>query len=207
MIAVRSVAQVRSAEERAFRDVPEGALMQRAAHALSVSCARLITDATGRVVGSRVVLLVGSGNNGGDALWAGALLAARGCRVDAVCLSDRVHAEGAAALRRAGGHLLGWTGAEDAGRSLIVDADIIVDGILGIGGSGGLRPDAADLHHYLEPPILERDIAYYSCSDNGGYLADKEEFEREFRPRGYLQQFSPGGQRLAILAQPTQFLS
>lgn len=145
MIAVRSVAQVRSAEERAFRVVPEGALMQRAAHALSVSCARLITDATGRVVGSRVVLLVGSGNNGGDALWAGAMLAGRGCRVDAVCLSDRVHAEGAAALRRAGGHLLGWTGAEDAGRSLIVDADVIVDGILGIGGSGGLRPDAADL--------------------------------------------------------------
>ena len=38
------------------------------------------------VVGCRVVLLVGSGNNGGDALWAGAFLAGRGCRVDAVTL-------------------------------------------------------------------------------------------------------------------------
>jgi hydroxyethylthiazole kinase-like uncharacterized protein yjeF len=92
-----------------------------------------------------VVLLVGSGNNGGDALWAGALLAARGCRVDAVCLSDRVHPEGADALRRAGGRRHAWADDEDTVRSLIVDADVVVDGILGIGGSGGLRPEAADL--------------------------------------------------------------
>lgn len=145
MIAVRSVAQVRSAEEQAFRVVPEGALMQRAARALSVTCAELLAESAGRVLGSRVVLLVGSGNNGGDALWAGAMLAARGCRVDAVCLSDRVHAEGADALRRAGGHLHGWAGAEDDVRALIVAADLVIDGILGIGGSGGLRPEAADL--------------------------------------------------------------
>ncbi len=117
MIPVHSVAQVRAAEDEAFRLVPEGALMQRAARALSVSCAGLLAEATGRVVGTRVVLLVGSGNNGGDALWAGAMLAARGCRVDAVCLSDRVHAEGARALQRAGGRVHRWQ-ATDARRRL-----------------------------------------------------------------------------------------
>ena len=142
MIEVHGVAQVRAAEEVAFRAVPEGTLMQRAATALAVVCARILGEATGGVVGSRVVLLVGSGNNGGDALWAGAGLAARGCRVDALCLSERVHEEGAAALRRAGGHLLPWSG-DPRQLRLLADADLVVDGILGIGGSGGLRPPAA----------------------------------------------------------------
>lgn len=48
--------------------------MQRAAAGLAVVCAQLL----GRVYGSRVVLLVGSGDNGGDALYAGARLARRG---------------------------------------------------------------------------------------------------------------------------------
>lgn len=145
MIPVHGVAQVRAAEEEAFRLVPEGALMQRAARALSVSCARVIEEARGVVVGSRVVLLVGSGSNGGDALWAGAMLADRGCRVDALCLSDRTHVEGSHALQRAGGRLLRWSEGEAAALALIEAADLVVDGILGIGGAGGLRPDSAAL--------------------------------------------------------------
>ncbi len=143
MIGLRDVAQVRAAEEVAFASVPEGALMQRAAHALSVTCARLLAEGSGAVVGSRVVLLVGSGNNGGDALWAGARLAARGCRVDALALGERVHEEGATALRRAGGRIHRWTGGDEQ-RGLIGSADLVIDGILGIGGSGGLRSDAAE---------------------------------------------------------------
>lgn len=142
MIELRSVEQVRAAEEAAFRLVPEGALMQRAAHALAISCANLLSEVRGAVVGARVVLLVGSGNNGGDALWAGAFLARRGCRVDAILLSDRAHAEGLAALRAAGGWVHDVTRLVDR---LIEDADLVIDGILGIGGRGGLRPDAAGL--------------------------------------------------------------
>lgn len=145
MIPVHSVAQVRAAEGEAFRLVPEGALMQRASRALSVSCMRLLAEVAGRVVGTRVVLLVGSGNNGGDALWAGAMLAARGCRVDAVCVSDRVHVEGAHALSQAGGGLHRWQDADAAIVGLIDAAELVVDGILGIGGAGGLRPDAVAL--------------------------------------------------------------
>ena len=150
MIPVHSVAQVRAAEEEAFRLVPEGALMQRAARALSVACARLLAEVAGGVVGTRVVLLVGSGNNGGDALWAGAMLAGRGCRVDAVCLSDRVHVAGSRAMQRAGGRLHRWPEADASVLLLIDAADLVVDGILGIGGAGGLRPDAVTLMAAVE---------------------------------------------------------
>lgn len=112
--------------------------MQRAAAGLAVACAQLV----GRVYGSRVVLLVGSGDNGGDALYAGARLARRGAGVVAVLLAaERAHAGGLAALVRAGGRAVAPGDAEEVLRR----ADLVLDGIVGIGGRGGLRPDAARL--------------------------------------------------------------
>lgn len=131
-----SVETVRAAERELMARLPEGALMQRAAAGLAVACAELL----GRVYGSRVVLLVGSGDNGGDALYAGARLARRGAGVAAVLLSpERAHQGGLGALRAAGGRVSG-----DALRD-IARADLVVDGIVGIGGRGGLRPEAAQL--------------------------------------------------------------
>ncbi|MER7570442.1 NAD(P)H-hydrate dehydratase [Streptomyces sp. NPDC126514] len=133
-----SVETVRAAERDLMARLPEGALMQRAAAGLAAACADLL----GRVYGSRVVLLVGSGDNGGDALWAGARLARRGAGVTAVLLApERAHAGGLAALRGAGGSVTGT----EAAVPLIDRADLVLDGIVGIGGKGGLRPDAAPL--------------------------------------------------------------
>ena len=145
MIHAYDVAQVRAAEEVLFARLPDGALMQRAATGLATTCAQVLDAARGGVVGARVVLLVGSGNNGGDALWAGAMLAGRGCRVDALTLSDRVHVDGAQALQRAGGRLHRWSAADDVVVRIASDADLAIDGIIGIGGTGGLRPGAAAL--------------------------------------------------------------
>jgi NAD(P)H-hydrate repair Nnr-like enzyme with NAD(P)H-hydrate epimerase domain len=93
MHAVHSVAEVRAAEDALLATVTEGALMQRAARALAVHCAALL----GRVYGSHVVLFVGAGNNGGDALYAGAELARRGARVTALLLDPaRAHRGGLA---------------------------------------------------------------------------------------------------------------
>jgi len=134
------VAEVRAAEDALLALVPPGALMQRAAAGLAVHSGRLLD----RVYGARVALLVGAGDNGGDALYAGARLAARGARVSAVLLRpDRAHAGGLAALRRAGGRA--GAAAGPAAVSLVRGADLVLDGIVGIGGSGGLRPDAAEL--------------------------------------------------------------
>jgi hydroxyethylthiazole kinase-like uncharacterized protein yjeF len=136
MRGVYPVAQIRAAEDALMAQLPEGALMARAATGLAVECGRLL----GRVYGARVVLFVGAGNNGGDALYAGAALARRGAAVSAALLApDRAHAGGLAALRAAGGRIA------PAPRASIAAADLVVDGVVGIGGQGGLRPEAAEL--------------------------------------------------------------
>ncbi|MDP9396765.1 MAG: bifunctional ADP-dependent NAD(P)H-hydrate dehydratase/NAD(P)H-hydrate epimerase, partial [Actinomycetota bacterium] len=77
-------AAVRGAEAVLIAQLPASTLMHRAAAGLAATCVRLLGGAYGR----RVDLLVGSGDNGGDALFAGALLAARGAQVHALLLSD-----------------------------------------------------------------------------------------------------------------------
>ncbi|MGK5630687.1 NAD(P)H-hydrate dehydratase [Streptomyces sp. URMC 123] len=144
-----SVETVRAAERDLMSRLPPGALMARAAAGLAAAAA----DALGRVYGSRVVLLVGSGDNGGDALYAGARLARRGAGVTAVLLSpDRAHAGGLAALRAAGGRVLrveaepgAAAGQGGPAERAIARADLVLDGIVGIGGRGGLRPAAERL--------------------------------------------------------------
>lgn len=145
MIEVRDVAQVRAAERRAMDALPDGVLMQRAAYGLALACVDVLRGVRGRVTGARVVLLVGSGSNGGDALWAGTRLLRRGCKVDAVALGDRIHSGGASAFRAAGGRVRRWSPLSGPITKLVADADIAVDGIVGIGGSGGLRDDAAEI--------------------------------------------------------------
>lgn len=140
-----SVETVRNAERELMARLPEGALMQRAAAGLAAACAQVLARVAGRVYGSRVVLLVGSGDNGGDALYAGARLARRGAGVTAVLLApDRAHGGGLTALRRAGGRVAEG-GPAGSAEELIARADLVLDGIVGIGGSGGLRKEAGPL--------------------------------------------------------------
>ncbi len=133
------VAAVRAAEAALMATLPDGTLMGRAADGLARTCAALL----GPVYGSRVVLLVGSGDNGGDALYAGARLARRGARVDAVLLGSRTHEAGLAALRRSGGRA--HPGGDATSGDLLAKADLVVDGVVGIGGVGGLRQPVARL--------------------------------------------------------------
>jgi ADP-dependent NAD(P)H-hydrate dehydratase / NAD(P)H-hydrate epimerase len=141
--------------------VPEGALMRRAAAGLASVCLTVLRAKPGGVYGSRVVVLAGTGDNGGDALYAAALLAGRGAAVTAIQAGSRLHAGGIAALRAAGGRLIvvtpprglddtrpDLTGGYDVGREArqaIGRADVIIDGMLGIGGKGGLRDPYATL--------------------------------------------------------------
>ncbi|HEU4424057.1 MAG TPA: NAD(P)H-hydrate dehydratase [Pilimelia sp.] len=136
MRTVWRVADIRAAEEALMKTLPEGTLMQRAATGLARRCGLLLAD-TGGAYGARVLLLVGAGNNGGDALYAGALLARRGAAVSALLLvPERVHAGGLAELQAAGGSIVTEPPAT---------TDLVVDGIVGIGGKGGLREPAASV--------------------------------------------------------------
>ena len=130
---------VRRAEDSLLARVPEGSLMQIASRGLAHRILRLVADVRGSVVGARVVLLVGAGNNGGDALFAGAYLSARGMAVTAVPVAESWHVEGAQALLRSGGRIASRDGVEH----VLELADVIVDGIVGIGARGGLREPAA----------------------------------------------------------------
>jgi hydroxyethylthiazole kinase-like uncharacterized protein yjeF len=114
--------------------------MQRAAAGLAAVCASLLH----RVYGAPVVVLAGSGDNGGDALFAGALLARRGAAVTAIAAGSRLHEAGAAALRAAGGRVIEVTDDHHV-RRVIGRAALIIDGMLGIGGKGGLREPYATL--------------------------------------------------------------
>jgi hydroxyethylthiazole kinase-like uncharacterized protein yjeF len=131
MLHAHTVEQVRAAERELMARLPEGTLMQRAAAGLAAA----VVDFLGSAYGRRVLLLVGSGDNGGDALYAGAMLARRGVRVEAWLLSDKAHEAGTKALRASGGRVV----TEPTRRP-----EVVVDGIVGIGGRAGLKEDAAD---------------------------------------------------------------
>ena len=152
MRSAHTVEQVRAAEAALMATLPDGALMQRAATGLAYA----VLDLLGSAYGRRVLLLVGSGDNGGDALYAGALLARRGCAVEAWLLSERVHEDGVAALRAAGGVVCPT--ASSATRSA-TRPDVVVDGIVGIGGRPGLQPEAAAALALVEGvPVVAVDV-------------------------------------------------
>jgi ADP-dependent NAD(P)H-hydrate dehydratase / NAD(P)H-hydrate epimerase len=166
MRGVWTAQQVRDAEAVLLARTPEGALMRRAAFGLAVHARRMLaTD--GRVAGRRVVLLVGAGNNGGDALWAGMELRRRGVGVTAVLLDPaRAHPAGLAALLRTGGRTVD----AEAGLVAVPGADLVIDGVIGISGRGALREPAARLVAAADAagvPVLAVDLPSGVDPDTG----------------------------------------
>lgn len=197
-------------------ELPDGTLMQRAAGALAGVVIRELRERVGRVYGSRVVLLIGPGSNGGDALFAGARLAARGVAVTAALVTNSTHAHGLDAFVTAGGRVIdisrqaanpfadeagsgaalgdagqaaaaptgldadtrrqlalraggaagrAWT----AARVKVLEADLVVDGLLGIGGRPGLTDSAARIVGTLDPriPVIAVDVPSGINPDTG----------------------------------------
>jgi ADP-dependent NAD(P)H-hydrate dehydratase / NAD(P)H-hydrate epimerase len=147
------VAAVRAAEHELMAKLPAGVLMQRAAAGLASVCASLLEQ----VYGSPVVVIAGSGDNGGDALYAAARLAGRGAAVTAIAAGPKLHEAAAQELVARGGRITPAGDGEDhsvgsdgvaiapAAMRAIAAADLIIDGVTGIGGHGGLREPAASL--------------------------------------------------------------
>ncbi|PID96134.1 MAG: NAD(P)H-hydrate epimerase [Actinomycetales bacterium] len=142
MIRAYWVADVRVVEEAAMAELPDGVLMQRAAQGLADIA---MTRAQQRGA-QRVVALVGAGNNGGDTLYAAAHLAAAGYSVSAICASSgTIHPGGTQAAEDAGIDLLAGAlddSVQQQWRAHLSAAEIVIDGITGIGGRPGLREEA-----------------------------------------------------------------
>jgi ADP-dependent NAD(P)H-hydrate dehydratase / NAD(P)H-hydrate epimerase len=157
------VDKIRGIEERAIAKEGVDALMQRAAAAVAASASELLRSRTGGRYGRHVMIMVGAGNNGGDALFAGVRLARRGVRVTAVRCLGNPHPAGLAALVAAGGQLVE---VDDVIKQL--DFHLVIDGILGIGGRPGL-PDAVD---QLVQLVAERAIPIVAVDLPSGVAAD-----------------------------------
>src|SRR5512139_2968999 len=94
MIRAYSIDDVRAAEAAAMTALPEGELMQRAAHGLAEVAAARLEASNGRTV----VALVGGGDNGGDELYAAGLL----CDAGYACVVVLVPTAGRTAVHRDG---------------------------------------------------------------------------------------------------------
>ncbi|MBG6189158.1 hydroxyethylthiazole kinase-like uncharacterized protein yjeF [Arthrobacter sp. CAN_A212] len=146
MLSAYSGSAIRSAEAPLLTAGHSDALMQHAAYGLYTAATTELLASRGGCYGRNAVVLAGSGNNAGDALFAAARLAGRGVRTTAVLTTGTTHPAALAAFERAGGRVerLSEETLHRLGQ-LCAAADLIIDGILGIGGSGGLREPAASL--------------------------------------------------------------
>lgn len=144
---------IRAAEAPLLASLPDGVLMRRAAHGLATAIAAELVRRTGGIAGRSVCAVVGSGDNGGDALWAATFLRRRGAGGTAVLLSpEHTHARALAAFRAVGGRVL---------QSVPESTDLVIDGVVGISGAGPLRPAAAAVFAAVDEaaiPVVAVDI-------------------------------------------------
>ena len=145
MLKAHSVSQIRAAEEALAATLPPGALMALAANGLAGALDFI-------PAGEVVLMLIGPGNNGGDALFSAVQLCERGVRVD-LCLLDpgTVHTEGLAAAQRAGAQVI----------NAPTSHRFVVDALFGIGARPGLDGRAAEWARWIDitrPVVTSVDV-------------------------------------------------
>ena len=168
MIEAWSTDAVYAAESALMETLDEGELMARAVEGLAgVAAARLE-----ELDGDAVAALVGPGNNGADALYAVARLADAGWNAVAVH-HDTVH-EGAKAAAEAAGVVL------TTDPAALGEADVVLDGILGIGARPGLPSWAQpwvdalpDTAHVIAVDLPSGQDPNGGALDPDGVLADE----------------------------------
>lgn len=168
-----TAAQVRAAERPLIdAGVP---LMRRAATALAAIAGEQLADAAS----PRVLVLAGSGDNGGDALYAAAALAAV-AEVELLPVGSRVHELALGAALRAGARRISAEEAQSAASA----CSLLIDGILGIGASGdaSLRGDARDVVAGLLPIVRGRMLRTVAVDLPSGLHPDTGEADEVVLP-------------------------
>ena len=159
---VHSVANIREIEQ-GVQAAESNQLMQHAAYGISRAALRLLHLQGRGVYGKRVLLLVGSGDNGGDALLAGAFLARRGVQVLAIQTGANLHEVAKVEYLNSGGRFVSSTQVSS------VDFDLILDGIFGIGFRGEIPTDIQELILQVQElaPIIAIDVPSGVMADSG----------------------------------------
>lgn len=155
MVLGYSAQQVRQAES--VHLAAGEPLMLRAAAGLAREVRQLLAARPDRSRPARVLVLLGSGDNGGDALYAAASLATGGAVVWLVRAGSRVHAAGYAVALDEG--CIDVQADPDAVALRASRSDVVVDGLLGTGSTAhpALRGLARDLVVALLPVVTRAD--------------------------------------------------
>lgn len=139
-----TTAEMRDLEQRAVsRGVSEAALMERAGTGVAHGAA----DWLGKVQGRRLLTLAGAGHNGGDAIIATRVLSAQHGAEPRLFLTADRGADPLLEWARQAGVPLTTISAPGGGletlRRWIAEADVVLDGVLGIGGRLPLHGEIA----------------------------------------------------------------
>jgi len=157
--AAATADEIRAAETPVLARLGDDPLMDRAADAVADAARAELRVA--RTDGAHVVVLAGTGKNGGDALLAAARLArdraptaavgaiaaipsSTTAAVTAVLVGPTAHERGLKEAREAGVVVI-EAGNEAEARSALRAANLVIDGIVGLGSSAGLREATASL--------------------------------------------------------------
>jgi hydroxyethylthiazole kinase-like uncharacterized protein yjeF len=142
--------------------IPLGLLMENASHQIAVAARAFL----GGVAGKRIIALAGSGNNGGDAMGALRHLCGWGAEARAVLSGP---ADKLRPLARQQHDILSALGVQ-LGADRVMDADLLIDGLLGYSASGPPRGAVADLIRAANAsrlPILAVDLPSGLHPDSG----------------------------------------
>ena len=174
-VSVVTASQMRQLDRRATEEygIPSLLLMENA----GLQTVRELERAFPHLARSRVAVVCGKGNNGGDGLVVARHLFDRGITVEVFLLARQPELKGDARtnleiLRRLGAPIYEVTTSQEleAIREVIERADVVVDAILGTGTIGpvkGLFEEAIELLNRFGKPIVALDIPSGLNSDEG----------------------------------------
>jgi hydroxyethylthiazole kinase-like uncharacterized protein yjeF len=158
-----TAADIRAIDRQWADSHPAVSLMERAGAATAELAGMLASES-----GDPVLILIGPGNNGGDALVAARLLAAQGCRVAAVSRADPARLPPDAARA--------WAAWRESGGTILADIppsqrySLVIDGLFGVGlqrDIGGEDARWIAQANALSCPKLALDVPSGLDADNG----------------------------------------
>ncbi len=161
---VRDIRALEQAFAKSHPRLSKGGLMQRAGTAVAAAASAM----AGRKKGARILALAGPGNNGGDAWVAAELLRKAGQRVTVVPIGAGQSTENAAKAARAA--FIAAKGAVADTLPDPIEADVILDGLFGIGLTRAPDGDVARAiaaANACGVPILSIDIPSGLNADTG----------------------------------------
>ncbi len=175
------------ANSMAIRDVDNEAI-----HILGIPSTLLMTNAAKSLCKAaceflsrkkQVTVFCGTGNNGGDGICAAALLLRRGCNVRCFLVGNRQNmTQDALEMERRfielGGILEDFSPFSEHQRACIMDSDVIIDAIFGIGLNSpirGVAKSAIELINESSATVISADIASGVEADTGRILGDAVE--------------------------------